>query len=152
MTGFRFTLPPGGDVPAKVAARRLGITESEFNTRKPELFARGFPEPDETTGQYDLDAIDEKGLSILHYAASNRSSQAVPIVILLLKFGANPNFQAKKGILPLHNAANNPSIYANEIIEALANKALCRRELGDTKEADKIVKKINEIKEKKSKS
>lgn len=59
MTGFRFTLPPGGDIPAKVAARRLGITETEFKTRLHDLFARGFPEPDDTTGQYDLDAIDE---------------------------------------------------------------------------------------------
>jgi transcriptional regulator with XRE-family HTH domain len=47
------------DVPARVAARRLHLSEQEFETKKPALFARGFPTPDITTGMYDLKMIDE---------------------------------------------------------------------------------------------
>jgi hypothetical protein len=46
------------DVPPEKAARRLGLTAAEFHRLKPELFARGFPRPDETTGNYDLVAIE----------------------------------------------------------------------------------------------
>jgi hypothetical protein len=56
---MRFRLPPGGDVPASVAARRLALTEAEFKTALPSLLARGFPAADPTTGMFDLDAIDE---------------------------------------------------------------------------------------------
>jgi hypothetical protein len=47
-----------GDVPPEKAARRLGLTAQEFALRLPELLARGFPQADPTTGNYDLDAID----------------------------------------------------------------------------------------------
>lgn len=55
---LRFKLPPGGDVPATAAARRLGLGPEEFKLKLVDLMARGFPPPDPTTGNYDLDAID----------------------------------------------------------------------------------------------
>jgi hypothetical protein len=46
------------DVPPSKAARRLHLTLSDFNAKLPELWARGFPNPDPTTGNYSLPAID----------------------------------------------------------------------------------------------
>ena len=46
------------DVPAAKAARRLGLTLAQFDLVKPDLFARGFPMPDPTTGLFDLKAIE----------------------------------------------------------------------------------------------
>ena len=54
----RFHLPPGGDVPPDVAARRLGLTLAAFTEALPVLVGRGFPAADPTTGNFDLDAID----------------------------------------------------------------------------------------------
>ena len=58
MMGLRFHVDPR-DVPAQVAARRIGLTKADFLLALPELEARGFPKPDNTTGMWDLDAIDE---------------------------------------------------------------------------------------------
>lgn len=59
---MRFHLPPGGDVPPIVAARRLGLSleafEAALNRPVDGLLARCFPPPDPTTGNYDLDAVD----------------------------------------------------------------------------------------------
>jgi hypothetical protein len=55
---MRFKLPPGGDCPPIAAARRLWMTLEEFKSKLPELQTRGFPPPDPTTGNFDLDAID----------------------------------------------------------------------------------------------
>lgn len=55
---IRFHIQPG-DVPAAIAARRLGLTEAAFRDRLPLLLARGFPPADPTTGNWDLDAINE---------------------------------------------------------------------------------------------
>jgi len=55
---LRFKLPPGGDVPPTTAARRMGLSLDAFRDALPELVARGFPRADETTGNFDLDAID----------------------------------------------------------------------------------------------
>jgi len=55
---MRFRVEPR-DVPAPIAARRLGLTETKFNELYPRLRAGGFPAPDDVTGNYDLDAIDE---------------------------------------------------------------------------------------------
>src|SRR5262249_38249286 len=55
---LRFKLPPGGDVPPVTAARRMGLSLDAFRDVLPELVARGFPQADETTGNFDLDAID----------------------------------------------------------------------------------------------
>lgn len=46
-------------MPAITAARRMGMTETEFMRLLPSLLARGFPGADPTTGNFDLDAIDE---------------------------------------------------------------------------------------------
>lgn len=37
---------------------RLGMSEVQFKQDLPQLTARGFPKPDETTGHFDLNAID----------------------------------------------------------------------------------------------
>jgi hypothetical protein len=54
---MRFRIEPR-DVPQEVAARRLGKTLAEFNAAMPDLVARGFPQADPTTGNFDLAAID----------------------------------------------------------------------------------------------
>ena len=54
---LRYRVDPG-DVPASKAARRLHLTEAEFTELLPDLIERGFPRPDQTTGMFDLDAID----------------------------------------------------------------------------------------------
>lgn len=58
---MRFKLPQGGDISPTAAARRMGMTLAEFEAKLPELRARvpAFPAADPTTGNYDLDAIDE---------------------------------------------------------------------------------------------
>jgi hypothetical protein len=56
---LRFKLPPGGDVPPVTAARRMGMTLEAFTAKLPDLRQRGFPAPDATTGNFDLDAIDQ---------------------------------------------------------------------------------------------
>jgi hypothetical protein len=55
---LRFKFPPGGDVPPVTAARRIGLSLEAFHEALPKLLARGFPAPDQTTGNFDLDAID----------------------------------------------------------------------------------------------
>lgn len=45
-------------VPAHVAARRLGITLTEFEESLDAMRQLGFPLPDPVTGNYDLEAID----------------------------------------------------------------------------------------------
>lgn len=55
---IRFPVDPR-DVPAEKAARRLHLTTVEFLDQLPALIARGFPAADDTTGMYDLKAIDE---------------------------------------------------------------------------------------------
>ncbi|MBL7309228.1 hypothetical protein INQ13_22755 [Escherichia coli] len=44
--------------PADKIARRMCLTLSQFTACQRRLFARGFPTPDETTGMYDLEAVD----------------------------------------------------------------------------------------------
>jgi hypothetical protein len=55
---MRFKLPPGGDCPPEVAARRLWLSLEKFKEQLPQLLERKFPPADPTTGNYDLDAID----------------------------------------------------------------------------------------------
>lgn len=57
MSAPRFRVEPG-DVPAAIAARRLGLSEAEFNAKLPRLLSRGFPAPDPDTDKFDLDAIN----------------------------------------------------------------------------------------------
>ena len=54
---MRFRVEPR-DIPPEVAARRLGLTCPQFQEKLPALLARGFPPPDETTGNYCLEAVD----------------------------------------------------------------------------------------------
>ena len=54
---MRFRIEPR-DVPLQVAARRLGKTRAELEAVLPDLLARGFPQADPTTGNFDLAAID----------------------------------------------------------------------------------------------
>jgi hypothetical protein len=54
---IRYRVDPR-DVPTNKVARRLHLTMREFDKNKDELFRRGFPRPDPTTGHYDLAAVD----------------------------------------------------------------------------------------------
>jgi hypothetical protein len=54
---IRFRVDPA-DVPPEKAARRLHLTLERFNELLPNLKRRGFPDPDQDTGMYDLDQID----------------------------------------------------------------------------------------------
>jgi hypothetical protein len=54
---MRFRVEPR-DVPAEMAARRLGMCLDVFKAKLPNLIARGFPPPDTDTGNFDLHAID----------------------------------------------------------------------------------------------
>jgi hypothetical protein len=53
----RFRVDPAY-APADKVARRLCLTLDQFTACQRRLFARGFPIPDETTGMYDLEAVD----------------------------------------------------------------------------------------------
>lgn len=56
---MRYKLAPGsGDCPPIAAARVLWLTLEEFQAKLPELQIRGFPAPDLTTGNFDMDAIN----------------------------------------------------------------------------------------------
>jgi len=56
-------IPDRGDVPPAVVARRLGLSLPDFETRRSELFEREFPQPDPTTGNYAMEAVDRWRLS-----------------------------------------------------------------------------------------
>ena len=53
---LRFRVPPR-DVPPSCAARALGLSAERFRELLPDLRRRGFPAPDPTTGNYDLESI-----------------------------------------------------------------------------------------------
>lgn len=54
---IRYTVDPR-DIPPEKVARLLHQTPDEFEARKAALFDRGFPQPDPTTGMYDMVAIN----------------------------------------------------------------------------------------------
>jgi hypothetical protein len=54
---IRYRVDPG-DVPPEKAARRIGLTLARFHEVRAQLEARGFPQADPTTGNYDLEEID----------------------------------------------------------------------------------------------
>jgi hypothetical protein len=54
---MRFRIEPR-DVPKQAVARRLGLTEAEFDAHYDNLIARGFPAPDPDTGNFDMHAVD----------------------------------------------------------------------------------------------
>jgi hypothetical protein len=51
-------IPVRGDVARAVVAELLGLSTTDFEARQPALRARGFPEPDPTTGLYCIEAVD----------------------------------------------------------------------------------------------
>lgn len=53
----RFRVDPAYASEDKIA-RRLSLTMDQFAECRRRLYARGFPVPDETTGMYDLEAVD----------------------------------------------------------------------------------------------
>jgi hypothetical protein len=55
---MRFRIEPR-DVPAEMAAQRLGLAVQQFQQKLPALLQRGFPAADQTTGNYCLEAIDQ---------------------------------------------------------------------------------------------
>jgi hypothetical protein len=55
---LRFRVEPR-DVSPQATARRIGLTLGAFRQMLAELQARGFPYPDSTTGNFDLDMVDE---------------------------------------------------------------------------------------------
>jgi hypothetical protein len=57
-SAIRFRVDPG-DVPPEKAGRRLGLTLDRFIEVLPRLLARGFPAPDQDTGNFALEAIDQ---------------------------------------------------------------------------------------------
>jgi hypothetical protein len=54
---LRIRVDPCGIPPVK-AARRLGLTHSQFEAAKTRYFEIGFPRPDPISGNYDLRAIN----------------------------------------------------------------------------------------------
>lgn len=46
------------DVPTDIAAKRLGLSVVKFQGILDRLYQRGFPHPDQDTGQFDMQAID----------------------------------------------------------------------------------------------
>jgi hypothetical protein len=54
---MRFRIEPR-DIPAEMAARRLGMRLDVFEEKLPNLIARGFPQPDPDSGLFDVVAID----------------------------------------------------------------------------------------------
>lgn len=45
-------------IPPEKAARRLGLTKAEFDAKRDELEAAGFPAADPLLGNYSLQAVD----------------------------------------------------------------------------------------------
>ena len=72
---IRFSVVPR-DVPAAKATRRLHLTLNEFEEMKDELFRRGFPRPDPTTGNFDLVEIDRWMDGRHHHCDSNKPRDA----------------------------------------------------------------------------
>ncbi|HMF06066.1 MAG TPA: hypothetical protein VKE72_03515 [Methylocella sp.] len=54
---MRFRVQPR-DVPRDVIARRLGLSEAQFESCYANLIARGFPGPDPDTGNFDMHAVE----------------------------------------------------------------------------------------------
>ena len=53
---IRFKIEPAYAPPEKIA-RLMCLTSAQFDACRPRLYARGFPVPDETTGNYDIEAV-----------------------------------------------------------------------------------------------
>jgi hypothetical protein len=51
-------IPERGDVTVSAVAELLGLSPADFSSREEALRARGFPEPDPTTGLYCIEAVE----------------------------------------------------------------------------------------------
>ena len=58
MRRLPLSLEPG-DISARLAAERMGLSEAAFREALSELLKRGFPQPDPTTGNFDFQAIEQ---------------------------------------------------------------------------------------------
>ena len=54
-----FPMEVMGDGSLAQAGRLLNLSETDMRSKLPALIARGFPEPDDTTGMIDLDAVQQ---------------------------------------------------------------------------------------------
>jgi hypothetical protein len=52
-------IPERGDVPSSMVARLLGITLADFERLLPQLYHRNFPQPDPSTGNFCIEAVDK---------------------------------------------------------------------------------------------
>jgi hypothetical protein len=91
-SSIRFRVNPA-DVPPEKAARRLHLTVGQFSQLLPELLARGFPAPDETTKMFDLEAIDAWRRS------RHRSTEALTAPALNLQPRDQPGDMAERFIV-----------------------------------------------------
>jgi hypothetical protein len=52
------TIPERGDVSHSLAAKLMDLSPADLERLLPDLLARGFPQPDPTTGRFCVEAID----------------------------------------------------------------------------------------------
>jgi hypothetical protein len=96
---IRYRVEPA-DIPPEKAARRLHLTPAQFAEMLPQLLARGFPPADETTGMYDLEAIDawrrarHRPTSLTAHAGT---VQAAPVGVAGAPSAAERFLAAKRG-------------------------------------------------------
>lgn len=97
---IRYRVDPG-DVPLEKAARRLHLTPDEFESKLPNLLARGFPPADPDTGMFDLDAIDlwrkRRHSAGFELTAAASVAQHVVVDPMAERFLAAKERQAKNG-------------------------------------------------------
>jgi DNA-binding IclR family transcriptional regulator len=79
---MRFQVEPR-DVPPKDIARRMGMSLTDFRAALQSLIARGFPQPDLDTGNFDLSqSIDGATRDILIFlAALLRCRRVMPALL-----------------------------------------------------------------------
>jgi hypothetical protein len=91
----RFRVDPA-DLPPEKAARRLHLSLQRFNELLPRLLARGFPPPDQDTGYFALEAIDQwrklRTPALFGLTPATPTDQSVPVDVGSL----GERFAAKK--------------------------------------------------------
>jgi hypothetical protein len=71
---------PTGDITPAEAAYQMRLTYAAFAIHLPSLLDRGFPPPDSTTGNFDIDAI-----AVWRQARYPRLVPAAPVLTLVPK-------------------------------------------------------------------
>src|SRR5262249_49544723 len=105
---------------AEKAARRLHLTLAEFGAKLPELLARGFPGPDQTTGMYDLDAIDQ-------WRAARHGYQPAGLTAELKPRDASDVFNARRGCLWTRWAQERILVFSLRALGLAPDEANARR-------------------------